>query len=81
MWFITVVEKLDPDGMMDGLCNTGSCRTWGFYSNVEDAIDVLHNNEGTMIGVATSRLTSLDASVACAALPLDKRALIGEGYV
>lgn len=48
MWFITVVEKLDPDGWGDGLCDTGFHRTWGFYSNAEDAIDALHNNEADM---------------------------------
>lgn len=48
MWFITVVEKMDPDGWEDGLCDTGLCRTWGFYSDVNRAISALHNNETDM---------------------------------
>lgn len=48
MWFVTVIEKLDADGYGDGLCDTGCTRTWGFYSDVNDAINALHNNKADM---------------------------------
>ena len=48
MWFVTVIEKLDVDGYGDGLCDTGCARTWGFYSDVNDAINALHNNKNDM---------------------------------
>ena len=48
MWFVTVIEKLDADGYGDGLCGTGCTRTWGFYSDVNDAINALHSNKTDM---------------------------------
>lgn len=48
MWFVTVIEKLDADGYGDGFCDTGDTRTWGFYSDVNDAISALHNNKTDM---------------------------------
>lgn len=48
MWFVTVIEKLDADGYGDGFCDTGDTRTWGFYSDVNDAINALHNNKTDM---------------------------------
>lgn len=42
MWFVTVVEKMDDRDTTFG--DTGDTRTWGFFSNKEDAIDVLHKN-------------------------------------
>ena len=48
MWFVTVIEKLDTNGYGDGFCDTGDTRTWGFYSDVNDAISALHNNRTNM---------------------------------
>lgn len=43
MWFVTVVETMDYNNAA-GLGDTGEQRTWGFFENKEDAIDVLHRN-------------------------------------
>lgn len=47
MWFITVIETMDY-GNIDGFGDTGDQRTWGFFENKEDAVDVLHRNATDM---------------------------------
>lgn len=42
MWFITVVEKIEHD--FTGFADTGDSRTWGFYFNKEDAVNVVKSN-------------------------------------
>ena len=41
-WFITVMEKIEPDEQF--LANFGDQRCWGFYSNKQDALNTLHEN-------------------------------------
>ena len=42
MWFITVFQKVEPDGR--GWAEFGAERTWGFYTKREDAVRALHKN-------------------------------------
>lgn len=42
MWFVTVVEKIEENKF--GFVVFGDDRTWGFFSNKDDAVRVLHNN-------------------------------------
>jgi len=41
-WFITVMEKMEPDKRF--LMKTGDRRCWGFYSKREWALETLHTN-------------------------------------
>ena len=41
-WFITVMEKIEPDERV--YANFGDQRCWGFYSNKQDALNTLHEN-------------------------------------
>lgn len=42
MWFVTVVEKMDENEF--GFGDVGDCRTWGFFSDKDEAINVLQHN-------------------------------------
>lgn len=46
MWFVTVVEKIEE--RPNSFTNTGDTRTWGFYSNKNDAVQSLHENRTDM---------------------------------
>ena len=41
-WFITVMEKIDPNERF--LAKFGDKRCWGFYANKQDALNTLHEN-------------------------------------
>lgn len=46
MWFVTVVEKMEYKSPY--FANTGDTRTWGFYSEKNDAVQSLHENRTDM---------------------------------
>lgn len=46
MWFITVLEKIEPSE--DYLALFGDQRTWGYYKEYETAIEALHENRTDM---------------------------------
>lgn len=45
-WFITVMEKIEPDERF--LAKFGDKRCWGFYSNQNWALEALHTNATDM---------------------------------
>ena len=42
MWFITVMEKCEPDEQF--LANLGDKRTWGYFKDHDTAVQALHEN-------------------------------------
>ena len=42
MWFITVMEKYEPDKQF--LAKFGDKRTWGYYKDHDIAVQALHEN-------------------------------------
>lgn len=42
MWFITVFQKVEPDGR--GWAEFGAERCWGYYADRETAVQALHEN-------------------------------------
>ena len=46
MWFITVLEKIEPNE--DYIALFGDRRTWGYYQEYETAIRALHENRTDM---------------------------------
>ena len=46
MWFITVMEKIEPSEQF--LALFGDQRTWGYYKDYEVALLVLHENRTNM---------------------------------
>lgn len=42
MWFITVIEKIEPSDRLMALF--GDQRTWGYYKDYEIALQALHEN-------------------------------------
>lgn len=46
MWFVTVVEKMEERS--DKFIDTGFTRTWGFYSDKNNAVQSLRENRTDM---------------------------------